>query len=314
VVNLKKMITVLMVTFGFVMMLAACSNKNEDQSAEYDISTESQQDSVQDGGFAVEREETENVEQAQDDADSGESSEVPENTEAGQQDRKIIYTADMRVEVRDYQESLGTFQDSISDYGGYMVESAMYEETENGTASGYVTARIPQEHFNAFIEVVEDGSDRVLESNVSGQDVTEEYVDLESRLASKEVVEERLLSFMEQAEETEDLLAISDDLANVQEEIEEITGRMNYLQDKTDLATVTIHIEEKDVRISGVGEEDLNTWEKTQEQFMKSINFLISAFSGLFVFLVGNLPLILLLGVIGLIVFWVIRKQMNRKA
>jgi len=311
---LKKMITVLMVTFGFVMMLAACSNKNEDQSAEYDISTESQQDSVQDGGFAVEREETENVEQAQDDADSGESSEVPENTEAGQQDRKIIYTADMRVEVRDYQESLGTFQDSISDYGGYMVESAMYEETENGTASGYVTARIPQEHFNAFIEVVEDGSDRVLESNVSGQDVTEEYVDLESRLASKEVVEERLLSFMEQAEETEDLLAISDDLANVQEEIEEITGRMNYLQDKTDLATVTIHIEEKDVRISGVGEEDLNTWEKTQEQFMKSINFLISAFSGLFVFLVGNLPLILLLGVIGLIVFWVIRKQMNRKA
>ncbi|WP_240452198.1 DUF4349 domain-containing protein [Virgibacillus sp. YIM 98842] len=308
------MITVLMVTFGFVMMLAACSNKNEDQSAEYDISTESQQDSVQDGGFAVEREETENVEQAQDDADSGESSEVPENTEAGQQDRKIIYTADMRVEVRDYQESLGTFQDSISDYGGYMVESAMYEETENGTASGYVTARIPQEHFNAFIEVVEDGSDRVLESNVSGQDVTEEYVDLESRLASKEVVEERLLSFMEQAEETEDLLAISDDLANVQEEIEEITGRMNYLQDKTDLATVTIHIEEKDVRISGVGEEDLNTWEKTQEQFMKSINFLISAFSGLFVFLVGNLPLILLLGVIGLIVFWVIRKQMNRKA
>ncbi len=311
---MKKMITVLMVTFGFVMMLAACSNKNEDQSAEYDISTESQQDSVQDGGFAVEREETENVEQAQDDADSGESSEVPENTEAGQQDRKIIYTADMRVEVRDYQESLGTFQDSISDYGGYMVESAMYEETENGTASGYVTARIPQEHFNAFIEVVEDGSDRVLESNVSGQDVTEEYVDLESRLASKEVVEERLLSFMEQAEETEDLLAISDDLANVQEEIEEITGRMNYLQDKTDLATVTIHIEEKDVRISGVGEEDLNTWEKTQEQFMKSINFLISAFSGLFVFLVGNLPLILLLGVIGLIVFWVIRKQMNRKA
>ncbi len=311
---MKKIIMVLMVTFGFVMMLAACSNENEDQSAEYDISTESQQDSVQDGGFAVEREETENVEQAQDDADSGESSEVPENTEAGQQDRKIIYTADMRVEVRDYQESLGTFQDSISDYGGYMVESAMYEETENGTASGYVTARIPQEHFNAFIEVVEDGSDRVLESNVSGQDVTEEYVDLESRLASKEVVEERLLSFMEQAEETEDLLAISDDLANVQEEIEEITGRMNYLQDKTDLATVTIHIEEKDVRISGVGEEDLNTWEKTQEQFMKSINFLISAFSGLFVFLVGNLPLILLLGVIGLIVFWVIRKQMNRKA
>lgn len=234
---------------------------------------------------------------------------MPENTDAAQQDRKIIYTADFRVEVKNYQDSVRSLQNSISEFGGYVVESAMYEESENSSTSGYITARIPQEQFDAFTEVVEEGSDNVLESSVSGQDVTEEYIDLESRLKSKEVVEERLLSFMEQAEETEDLLAISNDLANVQEEIEEITGRMNYLQDKSDLATVTIHIQERDVKLSGVGEDDLNTWEKTQEQFMKSINFLISIFSGLFVFLVGNLPLILLLGVIGLIVFWVIRKR-----
>jgi len=308
---LKKVITVLLI-LGFGMLLAACSDENEDQAADYDVSTESQQNRVEDGGFSVETEEAENAESAQDDAGSAESSEVPENTEAAQQDRKIIYTADMRIEVSNYQDSLRSLQSSISEYGGYVVESAMYEETENSSASGYVTARIPQEQFDAFIELVEEGSDNVLESSVSGQDVTEEYIDLESRLNSKEVVEERLLTFMEQAEETEDLLAISDDLANVQGEIEEITGRMNYLQDKADLATVTIHIQERDVSISGVGEDDLNTWEKTQEQFMTSINFLITAFSGAFVFIFGNLPLILLLGVIGLIAFLVVRKRMKR--
>jgi hypothetical protein len=304
------MVVLLFISVG--MLLAACSNENEDQTAEYDVSTESQQNRVEDGGVSMGTEEAEMNDSAQDDAESSESNEMPENTEAGQQDRKIIYTADMQIEVRDYQESLHSLQSSISEYGGYLVESSMYEETENSLTSGFITARIPQEHFDEFIEIVEDGSDRVVDSAVSGQDVTEEYIDLESRLNSKELVEERLLSFMEQAEETEDLLAISDDLADVQEEIEEITGRMNYLQDKTDLATVTIHIEERDVRISGVGEEDLNTWEKTQEQFMKSINFLISAFSGLFVFLVGNLPLILLLGVIGLIAFLIVRKRMKR--
>lgn len=304
---MKKIVLAVLFVFSIGILLAACSNDDEDQTAEYDVSTE---DSAEDGGFTVETEEAEiGQEIARDDAESSQGREMPENTDAAQQDRKIIYTADFRVEVKNYQDSVRSLQNSISEFGGYVVESAMYEESENSSTSGYITARIPQEQFDAFTEVVEEGSDNVLESSVSGQDVTEEYIDLESRLKSKEVVEERLLSFMEQAEETEDLLAISNDLANVQEEIEEITGRMNYLQDKSDLATVTIHIQERDVKLSGVGEDDLNTWEKTQEQFMKSINFLISIFSGLFVFLVGNLPLILLLGVIGLIVFWVIRKR-----
>ncbi|WP_461182071.1 DUF4349 domain-containing protein [Virgibacillus kimchii] len=308
---MKKFIMILVLVFGISLLLAACNDEDQEQGTDdaADISTEGYERSVQDGGFTESTEEAEIAEQDQEAADANERADMPDNTESGQADRKIIYTADMRVEIRDYQSSLRNLQSSIYDYGGYVVESSMYEGTENSSTSGYITARIPQEHFDAFIEIVEEGSDTVLESSVSGQDVTEEYVDLESRLASKEVVEERLLSFMEQAEETEDLLAISDDLAKVQEEIEEITGRMNYLQDKTDLATVTIHMEERDITISGVGENDLNTWEKTQEQFMKSINLLISAFSGVFVFFVGNIPIILLLGIIGFITYWAVQKR-----
>ncbi len=116
---------------------------------------------------------------------------------------------------------------------------------------------------------------------------------------------------MEQAEKTEDLLNISEDLAKVQEEIEQITGRMNYLQNKVDLATVTIHMEEKNVTISS--EDDLNTWEKTKQQFMKSINFLLSALSGLFVFIIGNLPVLIILGIASAAAIWLIRKRMRNK-
>ncbi|NBJ71147.1 MULTISPECIES: DUF4349 domain-containing protein [Clostridia] len=74
-------------------------------------------------------------------------------------------------------------------------------------------------------------------------------MDLESWLHSKKVVEKRLLAFIEQAAKTEDLLNISADLAKVQEEIEQITGRMNYLQNKADLATVHIEVRENDVSL-----------------------------------------------------------------
>src|SRR5690625_3932546 len=120
---------------------------------------------------------------------------------------------------------------------------------------------------------------------------------------------------MEDAEKTEDLLQISSDLANVQEEIEEITGRMKYLDDQSDLATVSIHIQEMNTQLSSTGKDDLNTWEQTKEQFMKSINFLISAFSSLFVFFIGNVPVFILIGIIGFIIFFIIRniKQKNKR-
>lgn len=80
---------------------------------------------------------------------------------------------------------------------------------------------------------------------------------------------------------------------------------MNYLENKTDLATVTIHMEENNVSISG---DDLNTWEQTKQQFMKSINTVISVFSGIFVFFVGSLPVLIILGIVGLGGFLIYRK------
>lgn len=220
-------------------------------------------------------------------------------------DRKVIYTANLVIEVKDFQGSLDDIQDQVSARGGYIVESTMYGDEEEGSKGGQITARIPQDKFREFIQLVEEGSSDVRESSISGQDVTEEYIDLESRLKSKHVVEKRLLSFMEQAEKTEDLLTISEDLAKVQGEIEEITGRMKYLQNKADLATVTIQMQENNVTIS----DELNTWEKTKQQFLRSINFLINTFSGLIVFVIGNLPILIVLGLVGLVVFLIVKKS-----
>ncbi|MFD2043039.1 DUF4349 domain-containing protein [Ornithinibacillus salinisoli] len=295
----------LLILLSISIFVVACSNDTEhSESADTETIAE---DSTGDNRYSNS---TKNQNGSHETEGESQDEESPSNKGLENQlDRKIIYTANLEIEVKDYQQAFDQIQTDVSNRGGYIVESNMHEGDGENTTSGYITARVPQDQFREFIKLVEDGSNKVLESSISGEDVTEEYVDLESRLKSKRVVEERLLSFMEKAEKTEDLLTISNDLAKVQEEIEGIMGRMKYLENRADLATVTIHMQENTVSLSSMDEDDLDTWERTKQQFLKSINMLLSFFSGLIVFLVGNLPILLLLALIGLVTYMLIRKR-----
>jgi hypothetical protein len=174
--------------------------------------------------------------------------------------------------------------------------------------SGSIKIRIPQKNFQEFLHVAEGQAAEVIQRNITGQDVTEEYVDLGARLKSKRVVEERLTSFMKGARKTEDLLKISADLATVQEEIETIEGKMKFLENQTSLSTINITLFENKIIVPDIAKDNLNTWEKTKKQFMKSTNVLLTTLSGLFVFFIGNLPTIIILFVIGIIIVLYIKK------
>ncbi|KZZ83130.1 DUF4349 domain-containing protein [Bacillus sp. SJS] len=224
--------------------------------------------------------------------------------------RKIIYTADMVIEVKDFDKAYQNIQNEAQSAGGYVVSTnSNVSGEESGLNEGTMTLRIPQEKFSGFLSSMEKGAYKILQKNISGQDVTEEFVDLESRLKAKEAVEARLLEFMKGAGKTEDLLAISKDLSAVQEEIEQLKGRMKYLQNQTDLSTITIQLSETKVVVPGVNNHDLNTWEKTQKQFMNSVNALLYAGSALIIFFAGNLPVWILLLAAGGAVYYFWRKR-----
>ncbi|MGP1907270.1 DUF4349 domain-containing protein [Metabacillus sp. JX24] len=228
------------------------------------------------------------------------------------QDRKVIYTADMSVRVKSYQEAVLSIQKTLASLGGYIMESNTYSGEEDQPQEGTLTVKVPQEAFQSFLNTVEKGSIKVENQTVSGQDVTEEYVDLESRLKSKKTVEERLLSFMKEAQKTEDLLKISNDLSAVQEEIEQLTGRINYLNNQTSFATVSIHLSENKINVPGLENENLNTWQKTKQKFMESLNTLLSAGSAIIVFTAGNLPVLAVLFLAGFAIWLAVKKRMNR--
>ncbi|MEH7082438.1 DUF4349 domain-containing protein [Neobacillus drentensis] len=227
------------------------------------------------------------------------------------QNQMVIYQADLELRVKKFDKTVQTLEDKVIKYGGYITESNVSKEGKE-QVSGSIRIRIPQKNFQAFLHDAESQAAEVLQRNITGQDVTEEYVDLESRLKSKRVVEERLTTFMKSAVKTEDLLKISADLAVVQEEIEAIEGKMKFLENQTSLSTVNITLYEKNVVIPTIDKDKLNTWEKTKKQFMKSINMLLVGLSGLVVFIVGNIPVIAILLLLGFLSVFFYRKKKNR--
>lgn len=281
----------------FVIVMGGCSNVSEESKSSLGKVTEEDRGE----GFLNENQAVKSEQSA---------STAEDNSKTISELRKVIYNADLAVQVKNYETTVKEIQAEVEKKKGYIVDSNTYRDGEEGALEGSVTVRIPENAFHSFIETVEKGSMKVMNRSISGQDVTEEFVDLESRLKSKQVVEKRLLDFMGKAEKTEDLLKISTDLANVQEEIEQLKGRMNYLQNQVDLATITIQIVEQSVSVPHLQNEGLNTWDKTKKQFMDSVNFILAAGSGLIVFFLGNIPVFLVVGlVIALIVIFIRKKK-----
>lgn len=276
--NRKVMLSLLLLSLFIV--LTACSSSDSNESAKSDqMTTEALSNDM-----AGESESEESAEKEMADEDSSEIS----------PDRMIIHQAHLQLNVKNFEQAQQNIEKKVNQLGGYIVESNVYRENEDAIR-GNITVRVPEKHFQTFLTDAEGEASDILERIVTGEDVTEQYVDLESRVKSKRAVEERLLEFMSTAEKTEDLLKISSDLAVIQEEIEMIVGKINYLENQTSFSTINIGMYENRVIIPGLESKELDTWEKTKKQFATSTNFLLAAGSGIIVFIVGNLPIIVLL-------------------
>jgi hypothetical protein len=284
---------IVMFMFSLFLLLAGCSSneKNDSASESHDEKAESKMDASISGNLVQQEEAAEK--------------------EGVTDERKVIHQAQLELKVKNLEKAQMKIENKVAEYGGYVVESNVYREDEE-LVEGTITVRVPEAHFQDFLADSEGEASEVVGRNVTGQDVTEQYVDLKARLKSKRAVEERLLAFMKDAEKTEDLLKISSDLAVVQEEIEQLTGQMKYLENQTSYSTVTITLSQDRIVVPGIDNKELNTWERTKKQLATSANLLLKAGSGIIVFIIGNLPIFIILGVVGAAVHWVIKRRGKR--
>ncbi len=148
----------------------------------------------------------------------------------------VIKTATLRVGVRD-DELEATLNDAVAiagRYGGFVLSSQLGRRDSGGT----LTMRIPAPRFEAALGDLE-GLGKVRSETISGEDVGQEFVDLQARLRNWESQEAVLLKLMGRAESVVDTIRVQSELSRVQLEIEQLRGRLNFLRDQTALGTIT---------------------------------------------------------------------------
>ncbi len=155
--------------------------------------------------------------------------------------RKVITTSNIRLEIKELEDILDTIVGIAHKYDGFVSNSYVnaYDEYKTGS----ITIRVPSvKHDVAVKEITDLG--KVKSKSTSGRDVTEEYIDLEARLRNLNREEERLLEILKKAEDVKDFLDVERELARVRGEIEILTGRKKYLDDRIEYSTIVVELRE----------------------------------------------------------------------
>ncbi len=163
---------------------------------------------------------------------------------ASVEERMIIWTGDVSLIVKDAEESLEEVEAIAKELEGYVVNSSSWYQEEQLRAR--LTIRVPAGEFDAAMARLKDLALRVESRNVSTQDVTEEYTDLDSQLRNLEATETELLALLtevrERTSKAEDVLAVHRELTSIRSQIEQVKGRMQYLEKMTAMATINVEL------------------------------------------------------------------------
>ncbi len=301
----KKTILLGLIAFLFVISACGASTENSNQAPKMDSNMEmdrstSEQEMLNTVATSGDAGKANYTEAAQESYGMGE---VPTDLPVNQM---MIYRGNMYIEVNDMKEASDKLLQTVRNTQGYLVNSSMTEDDNRFYA--HYEFRVPVQGFHPLFDQIENLSiGKIMNQNQNGMDVTEEYVDLESRLKAKKVYEQRLLDFLGKAEKTEDLLKISNDLNRVQEEIESMQGRIKYLSYHASNSTLDIDLVQYKDKVAPTA----TTWEKAVDGFKQSIQFIVDVFTSIFIWAISFAPILLLLFILLIIVWRVSKKKIG---
>lgn len=159
--------------------------------------------------------------------------------------RRIIRNAELTLESEYPEETQKQVSAIAESKGGFVTETQQSSSDRRGSARDtiLVSLRVPAEKFAETLEEIRKIAGRVVFENIKGQDVTEEFIDIEARLKAHRALEDQFLEIMKRANSVADAMNVQRELANVRAEIEKIEGRKRFLEDQVGLSTIKLRIQ-----------------------------------------------------------------------
>ncbi len=157
-------------------------------------------------------------------------------------DRMIVRTGDIAMIVEDVNAAIDRISTTVDQSKGYVVSSNSWRDGER--LRGTISIRVPSGDFGNIMTAISQLAVEVTSQTTSSQDVTEEYVDLAAKLKNHQATEQQLLQIMAKAEKVEDILAVERELSNTRSQIEQTTGRMQYLEKTATMSLIQVRLEQ----------------------------------------------------------------------
>jgi len=219
-------------------------------------------------------------------------------------DRKVVKEASLYIVVKKVAESVTSVQSIATKYGGF-VGSSNISNSDVDIKRGTITLRIPNDKIDLAIDEIKKTAVKVESEEMNSDDVTSQYVDLESRLNSKKSVENQYVLLLQKSTEVEDIVQIHSYLDKVREEIEVLQGQVNYLSNQVSMSSLFVSMtSEAEVQIFGITWHPITTIKQSFRDLLVGLTGVVD----FIIYLIFTLPVILINIFIFAVILWAVIK------
>ncbi len=154
-------------------------------------------------------------------------------------DSKIIKTASIKVEIKDFKKYNSYVHNAVRQYGGYIAQEDQTLSEEKSETS--ITIKVPVAQFEPMMNALPADDGKVMEKKITTDDVTGEMVDTKSRLEAKKQLRVKYLEFLKQSKNMEEVLQVQNEVDNIQQQIESVAARVSFLSHQTAYSTINLN-------------------------------------------------------------------------
>jgi hypothetical protein len=222
-------------------------------------------------------------------------------------DRIIIQDTSLSLQVKDVGKVITEIEDTTKKLGGFLINSSLSKP--EGAASGNISVRIPEEKRKEALLSFKNMSVKVVSESVVGNDVTDQYVDLEAHLEVLNKTKIKYEDILQKAEKVDELLSVQRELTSLQGQIDNLKGQQKYYEQSAKLSKVVIYLSTDELALPYA---PTNEWRPTVI-FKDAVRSLIQTFRGLgslIIWAVVYIPVIIPI----ILIIWFIKRKKQLKS
>ena len=221
-------------------------------------------------------------------------------------ERKVVTNTNFSLHVKNVDDTVENIRNKTTEMGGFMVNTDI--RRDEAASSSNLQVRVPSDQLVEFSKYLKTLAVKVVYENISGNDITDQYVDYEEKLRSLESVKARFEEIMDEAETVDEIMNVQNRLLNIQSQIDSIKGQIKYMDRSTSTSLVSITISTDELSLPYT---PVKSWrpDVIMKEAVRAMISVLRAMGTIGIWFIAFIPLIILLVALKIAIKYLFRKR-----